>query len=484
MEKLLDISFVPSLKQIAASKTAFTLWTKDGIRVLVSEHLEDENSSSRNFDVRGNAILENIRKMQIPDSTKHDIFSIIKPIGMHITDWIRTHNIEDYNDICLTFDFYMSPFGAINCQETAKNLLKNVNLNIVTRYKLACMYCLDQHVADLWHNIPQNLRDICEKDEDFGYTEPLLAMWTHEMHGPITESDLNEMVMKRLERECSPCQFAFEFAANEGNLAATKFYLQKLTLRERRESLVKTAISVSKHVDEHDNYIADIYGYPFASVLHYLLSQMDRDEQMEACQNLRDILNCFIGWPWQDFMLVIARQIWDYLSEEDCYYILYQITLKIESHGGNSHKYSKLLSELWQLCPLHFKDYTLQHINSMLTYLFLGNDLNNVRLLLSHLAQHEKREFILSNNGLELCCEIIEREDWNQLKFLVKECVVDAEEVIELKTSVATYKDMEYLGEQAQAAFACFNELVLVYRNAERAQGDDVPAKRPRFTNE
>lgn len=107
-----------------------------------------------------------------------------------------------------------------------------------------------------------------------------MVLWTYYTKGEVNK--LDNMIERRWQSKCSPYQYAFEYAAVGGNKAATEYFLQKLTSKEKEESLVRSAGYVADRRCDSARNRTDLPKEHHADVLCFLLSQMNEEQQTEV----------------------------------------------------------------------------------------------------------------------------------------------------------------------------------------------------------
>lgn len=159
-------------------------------------------------------------------------------------------------------------------------LVKKESVDISMRCKLACIYCLEDDIQELWEKIPEYLRESLSYEDcsDKSSQKDIVIFW------------INGIKKERWSNPFFSYKSVFESYAKTGNKAATEFFLQKLTPTEREATLVKTA----KYVTDPD-------------VFFFLLTEMDEQQQRDIFKSdPYRVLECFLDWPVQSFFMEVA----------------------------------------------------------------------------------------------------------------------------------------------------------------------------------
>ncbi|KAL7634704.1 UNVERIFIED_CONTAM: hypothetical protein RMT77_015081 [Armadillidium vulgare] len=291
----------PSLEHITLVKIAITLWKQYDIRALTARFYFRSTILSerlKEWQVVEDKVIEKIPELLLPGPLKKKVLDFIKPIGLEMIKWREYYDQNSYLGIDLPNELCWNSQGTIDQKRTAEVLIKDGNLDINIRYRLACIYCLENDIRELWNKIPENHRKSFYSEEDPSEVRQpnLVILWTYDIKGGVNK--LDNMIERIWLRKCSPYQFAFEYAAVGGNKAAVEYFLQKLTSREREESLVRYAGYVAKRRCDSYTNCTDLPTECYADVLCFLLSQMDEEQQTEVFKSYPwKVLKCLLDWP-------------------------------------------------------------------------------------------------------------------------------------------------------------------------------------------
>ncbi|GFR11651.1 ANK_REP_REGION domain-containing protein [Trichonephila clavata] len=434
----MNYTFVPSPEHKTLVEAAIKLWNEDDVRSLVSRFYFPLILSKRMSEWQKieNKVVEKVSKLPLAKPLKEKLLCFIRPVGLQILTWVDFHDNRFSFVTMLPDEFFWTPQGTIDKKKTAEALIKDESLDITKRYKLACIYCLKSDVDGLWNNIPEDQKKsfYSEKDPGDVRQQGLVILWTYDIKKEVTK--LDNMIAKRW-RKCTPYQYAFEYAALGGNKAATEHFLQKLTPKEREESLVRTAGYVAKKRYGSVSNRTDFPKEHYTDVLCFLLSQMNEEQQAKVFRSYPyEVLKCFLDWPWQSFFMEMAKRMWTFLPEESYDCLLRVITSKAKVVDGyKDYNYQKLFGEFWQQSPISYKRYVINECTdgSLLSNLFEVEDRENITLIVKDATLTEKEELIFSDIGEDICTRLIFRGNWNLVRFFVGECISSKEKIIELR---------------------------------------------------
>ncbi|CAL1269426.1 unnamed protein product, partial [Larinioides sclopetarius] len=149
----MSASFAPSLKHMILAKIAIQICNDSEVRCFVNEldFLWDKIAGEDRWkDLLGKAA-EKISELNLPHQLHLSVLGVIKPIALEVAKWKIDHLkvLGDKFDF-LTCELYWKPEGIIDREKTAKMLVLNKNLCDVNRFFLACCYCLENEVQNIW----------------------------------------------------------------------------------------------------------------------------------------------------------------------------------------------------------------------------------------------------------------------------------------------------------------------------------------------
>lgn len=428
----------PSLEHITLVKIAITLWNQDDIRALTARFYFRSlilSERRKEWQIVEDRVIEKIPGLLLPGPLEKKVLNFIKPIGLEILKWREYHDQNFYLGIDLPNELCWTSQGTVDQKKTAEVLIKDENLDITIRYRLACIYCLEDDIRELWNKIPENRRKSFYSEEDPRKVrqQELVVLWTYDIKGEVNK--LDNMIERRWQSKCSPYQYAFEYAAVGGNKAAAEYFLQKLTSKEREESLVRSAGYVANRRCNSSRNRTDLPKECYADVLCFLLSQMDKEQEAEVFKGYpRKVLKCFLNWPWQSLFMEAATRMLNFLFEKDCHYFLREMADKA-IEGSKDYNYQKLFGEFWQQSPNAYKRYVIDQCASgfLLSKLFKVKDEKNIKLILKDATLIEKKKLIFCDRGKDICQDLVYGDEWGLLKSFILECASSKDEVIKFK---------------------------------------------------
>lgn len=339
------------------------LWNQTDIRALVvkSNFSMDYLHKSQEWKAIEEKIIKKVEKLSLPKMLKQKLSNFITPIGVQIIEWVQCH--------CICFDrvffpstkLYWTSGGTVDKKRTAEKLVKDKNLEMSSRYRLACIYCLEDEIQILWNIMPEALKDTVS------HKFPIIQLW------------LRIMKSKELGQSFNSYKNEFEECIQLKNKVAAEYFLQKLTPSERKLSLLQKAKTAED-----------------PPTLCFLLSVMDQQQQSEIFQNNSyEILCCFLQWPLHCYFIDTARCIFSYLQNEIFENVLIGIVMKI-SGGYKDFNNQAMFSEFWQTSPDALKHYITNEIDEshLLASLFHIKDIENIKRVMKDVSFIVKKNYL------------------------------------------------------------------------------------------
>lgn len=385
-----------SLEHMALLRIAISLWNQKDVLALqravilsfIPDPLEWEKIEER--------VIEKAQQLSLPKLIKEKVLGVIKPIGMKIFRWIRNYRKKekwigtDYErDIHtdLPPEFFWTSQCTIDVKKTAETLIRKETFDVHRCYRLACEYCLEDDIRRLWKKLPKKLKQNLNE-------YPVTRFWTD--------------YMKR--RRAGHTSFKKEFykSVQDANKIASKYFLERLTLQEREESL--------KCID---NYVEPDF-------LLFLLQELKEEERVKILKNIPcEVLYCFLEWPWQKYYIDVANCMWNFLSSKDFAWILGDIIWKVR-RGYKDYNYQGLFLEFLHKSPSALKDSFIETFN------------DNMEMPdLCHL--NYSKSIMYNINVINQLIYTICHGDWDMLEFYLQECLPSKEAVLKFKTEFDKY---------------------------------------------
>ncbi|CAL1286292.1 unnamed protein product [Larinioides sclopetarius] len=430
MEKYLNGVSKVSLRQIALRRVGIVLWNEHDILSSIGKfrfhpgkyHKEWRETIEKN-------VVYKASKLQLPESLKKQMAQILKPIGLQILRWKIFHeayvsNSSENYDVPVLSKLCWTSAGAVDYKKTAENLIRSDVLDSFKRYVLACLYCLEDSIAQLWKDFPEYDKTYFYIKDSTPIEKPHLEFcWPYVLEGE--ESKLDAMPG----RDGGPArfyQYAFEYSACKGNKTATEFFFQKLTPEEKESVLVETAkaVLISRDIEMYRlNTYEDFPKEKVSDVFCYLLSLMSLEEQIrifreEPCK----VLKCLLDWPWHDFFLDIADFIWTFLPENDYGSLLWKMTMSIRNSG---YYFPNLFQNFFLSSPINFRKHFVDRecqFNSFFPNFFHSEDTETIKVIFRNVDAADRLRLVSSDHIFKLFYDFILGGRWR----IVEVCLLEA----------------------------------------------------------
>ncbi|XP_065219492.1 uncharacterized protein LOC135844958 isoform X6 [Planococcus citri] len=307
-----------------------------------------------------------------------------------------------------------NPDGTINFQGSARNVLtKEEELNPDVRFKIACMFCLEEHVRELWPLVS-------DPSTIFGSGPPLMGYWKDLLNNVRVDSQLSitDHVVN---------------AARIANWAAFDYFWDKTT----PENQTRTALKIIQRYDKYDfdttrRVLVKLGWHSFPLVCErvgdFIFNKFVTEEKnYEYATNLwTRMKNCIPGNVFVD----IVRPLWQ-MTFNPSYSELALINqnssllLNVWSSASDSLKSNIPRAELFEKLDCDVR----------------GVHKYDLKFMFELLA--DSSDTLKKSIWLENWCKLVIRAKPSDLQHLMKLCLVGDDEIQQSKEYVA--KNMEKL---------------------------------------
>ncbi|CAL1281788.1 unnamed protein product [Larinioides sclopetarius] len=450
MEKQLRYSSMLTLEEIALRRLAAVVWCESDVLALTAKYetlhylFNEEDKTWKNTVV--DVVKDKMSKLQLPDSITEQMTRISELIGTHILNWKILHesilkesssgmNEHILEKLCFT------TAGSVDYRQTAEALVRSDVLDIVSRYKLSCLYCLEDYIPDLFSELPD------EKKKYF-YDEIvtissvdtfLWFLWPYILKG-------EEFKLDRLSRssgnQSNFRQYAFEYAAIRGNRAAVEYFFRKLLPEERESPIIRAAKWIVENADRYeqaDNYPETFPVENISGVLCYLLSLMTNEQQIQIFKEKpHEFLGFFLQWPFQDIFLDNVDVVWTHFPESDFYTFFWNmiIMIKASDFADLSRDFSLRMTSSFikyfvynktGICPLFLKFLSIR-------------DTENVKFILRNIDAADRVELLSSFPFFQFYLNSNDEDIFPIVEMCLREAMLSVEDKRRIKKALKKFE--------------------------------------------
>ncbi|GFR10019.1 uncharacterized protein TNCT_164881 [Trichonephila clavata] len=278
-------------------------------------------------------ITKKLSSIFLPHSLEKDLLAFICRISLEARNWVKAHAEILRSSVDLfSSNLQWKSHGKINKEQTAKSLIRNMELSIRERYALASFYCFKDEALKLWNKMTWGEKYLV------GYDYPSLGVWNKWMKGvsAIDWDILADYTLWRAPHDL-PRNRLWKFF----------FFLGV------RSSFTK--LSQEKKLQWLDNcFKEEIYDL---DEFHFCLSYLDAHEKENIFKKYPfHVLLYFLDWPLQDEFLEVADLMWSYLTERMFFHVLHFIIYEKIIREWSEYNYFYLLKKFWYGSPIHLKE--------------------------------------------------------------------------------------------------------------------------------
>ncbi|GFS37952.1 uncharacterized protein NPIL_648111 [Nephila pilipes] len=319
-----------SLRTLILTKIAIQIYRHPDIKTLERERCEVIRYIPA--EIWEPIAKEKLSSLNLPWTIHREVIALMIPLSVEIDDWEYDHYPILYNRLLkLPIDYIWKENGTIDRIETAKNFIKGESHDISLRFRMTCVYWLEEEAKKLWQEMSETTRSslsvisVCNcklgwenvvKDwiafirsgavDWRQHTFPHSLTWYCQYRVVIQSSLLQEL--SQTEQFC-----VFEEVMKEGIPTHTKTFC----LTQMNEK------------------------------------QFENISKKEPAQVFKALLNR----PFHSQFQSMVDCIFTYLSEKDFVNVLHEMICEHIIFKTNDYDYVKLLRDLWDRSPDSYKEY-------------------------------------------------------------------------------------------------------------------------------
>ncbi|GFX56896.1 uncharacterized protein TNCV_3566681 [Trichonephila clavipes] len=434
MEENMEFSLILPLKEMSRRRISASLFNHDDIVNLIKTcefHSYLYSDKFREGNILYDLIIGKVRKLFLPTALEDEVKETIHSIGFEILKfkcfqekYLGENNHFFDNEI----EIYWTYLGTIDKLRTAMSFVKDDKIDVTLRYQIACIYCLEEDILILWEKMSEDDKIFPFKTVSLPMYQVLISFWESKMKKKPLKLPERRRISKNV------YVISLEYAVYSGNIAATRYFFQKLSDEEKKEVVLKITKHVLKKVEFSKEY--------YFEVLQFLLLQMSEKDRLDVFQaGSYNLLCCFLEWPLQSYFNNLAGHLWSYLDPSEFNDLLWHITILNFEHKGDGCDYQRLFSGLWSVSPLHFKQYIISNESweHLLCHLYETGDIGSANLMLKMLTPEQVDSFITGNYGLQLIYILSWSDQFNYLVSCLEACVTSARIGETLKNNFKTF---------------------------------------------
>ncbi|GBN34438.1 hypothetical protein AVEN_213976-1 [Araneus ventricosus] len=450
MEKQLNLVSKLSLNEMALRRVVINLWFESDISAAVGRPRNIEFAITYGA-VWGKDIIEvkeRVSRLVLPESLKKRMMDLVRPVRTEIRKWklFHEHILNDISneefDMRILEQLCWTCTGAVDYRKTAVELVCLEMLDVEKRYRLACLYCLEDYIPVLWVELPEKYKSRFN-EEIYPLPENVVHLeyyWASVLKGE--EFKLNDILPREFVDVSSTYQSYFNYSACKGSKAATEYFFQKLTVEERDSALFITlcealgryrSLCLPGHKDEK----------PISDVLCYLLSLMAHEQRMQFFKNQPSgCLMCFLDWPLAELFLDIADIIWNFLPESQYEHVLDRLSDNISS-SNMCHYLPDLFQKFFMRSPINFRKLFVDRecqgrMFTFFTEFIYFEDTETIKVVLRNLDSDDRMRLVTDLKFCKLLSFLMFRDKWHLVELCVLEAVRSKEDWEILKEAYMT----------------------------------------------
>lgn len=465
--------FELNLQRMALYAKAVSLWEGLHIKNKVREFFLSEYRSSPREDRELNEekwanltkeVLNQLEPRVLPQILNSELIYVVREIGVKIYNWHECIKENLSYNVDYAEQIYWTPYGTIDQVKIFKSFwLENSSLSTGNRgvdisrlFKSACNYVLEEHINNLWQQVPKGIQ------EGTFYTESIYEEYKFHLiayYRLYLAGELHHLIryLKRVSYDPDKlydCNHSveenmFRLSVSQGYALAAKYFWDKLSDEEKDRNMFDSVHMVIKGYDSIYCDIRDYKREQYTDICAFLMSQMSISQKQELFKSYNSsILRIFLShWPWQEFFIPTLESMWSYLGTRDYQSVLNEIMYKIRQdnklgYAIENSKYQRILHEIWHKSPACLKqqiDQSDSYSSNITMQLLDLWDLSTLKLIINDQDMIQRR-WELIDKGYEKYEKLIREDKYELLDQFIKEVLKQEEvEVFKQKINIWDY---------------------------------------------
>ncbi|GBM28336.1 hypothetical protein AVEN_229520-1 [Araneus ventricosus] len=345
----MTLNFLPSLEHFAAVRVALTIYNDDNIHlfeelVLTDEakildpffHLFISTRQERWTNERKMKARDKLSKL-LPKILENRILHIFQPLVEEINFWFRDHfhvikhigKSHYINSLCWKSE------GTIDRIKTAKQLVRNESIDKRVRFVMACIYFWENDVLHLWQSMTAD-----ERQSIFRIDSNIATKFWMEWLRGHAKSPWTQCVKECLRFEFLDPILNYDTRYKCSRVRLSSFFIELNTFS--KSFFLHCLWPEHAHIDD-------------LRLCYNLLDEAERAEIFHSDSKARDVLCCYLHWPYQSLFLDVLNQVKSHLRPYCFQDSLRQIVYKKLMRGVQDFDYLQLLKDLWNQIPDSYK---------------------------------------------------------------------------------------------------------------------------------
>lgn len=409
----------------AAIVIAASVWYHEDVVETIRQSISNKSYDLFYWINTERKVNENIDALPLTVFTKQRVTDFSAFIVKGIQKWMQDNYFVSMTGNLFFNYFCWNPRGVIDSIATVKKIISHEE-NILNRFRIACMYCLEDYAFQLWdevkHHYLQNDTEIMECFE----VKFWICYIKHDLRALMDEV---EYVGRR-----DSLLFAFDISVTNDNAIWMEYFMKKL----RGDQKCVLAYSKLKNILER-NLTFNFNMIPLLS--RYVSSEMLEDLILSYPGTF---LLAFLQFPNTYNFLKIANKTWDVLPDKDFYQIIEKIGHNLQDYSGNQ-LFKNVAEEFWKNSPDHCKAYVIQKCidGSFLHRLgLLKHSSPVIKLIIQSSTTDQRKEMVFSFNGILFFKSLTQKNRWGCFSMSFQEFVGSEDRENWINELINTYMDI------------------------------------------
>ncbi|GFU12140.1 uncharacterized protein NPIL_60951 [Nephila pilipes] len=322
-----------SLEFLALSKVTICIYCNPNIEDL--EHETHDISGVLLLEQWELVAMEKVSCLNLPVILKEKIIAFMRQLSDEINEWKIDHSsILECPSLESPIDYVWKGTGTIDRIKTAKSFIQSKRNDLLKRFQMACVYCLEEETKQLWDEIgsPAKILRSTRIKLTRNISDPLLKRAVNEWITLLISGDVDWS--RRPFPRLLPV-YCLNSLIIQGNLLQILYPVEQLyvfirMMKEGKSEQVKT----------------------------FCLTQMNEKQFEEVLKREPlQVYKALSNRPFHPEFHKMVDSIYAYLSESKFINLMHKMISEKERQKPNVYYYETQLKALWNRSPDRFKQY-------------------------------------------------------------------------------------------------------------------------------
>ena len=428
-QNVIYLTSPPTLEYQATLKIALTLWQLADIHEeIVAIFISESKCNISSFKSLEKKIVD--RLCFLPNRIVASLSYAVVFVGQEIFAYLlyQLNENNDYNERNKFVRLYLNSIcwteqATIDKVKSASLLARSPFLTKEKRYKIACLYCIEEEINNLFHQLPGGYWS------SFQYRPGLVEYWTNCMKRKYSQTNAGIVGYQHNIYGCLEITIR-----NRNDVAVEYFWKVCPNQAELRRAFMQMAITRQSSTN----------------ILFYFLSQMSREQKLEFISSDKRhvyilLEKLLLDVRWLPLFSPSLEGLSAFVSEMDYIRLLEKSIDCLKQCSYYGDKYRGTFQNLISLFPSYTRNYLNKNkVELWLWELLKCQDFYQIQVMTEFLSSVEKKQIIFSSSGICHCSRLLERNELHLLQRLIHLMLDSEADIAELNKQINASQSFEH----------------------------------------